>query len=120
MKKRRECRPEQDELRENLLRPSRNLGYDRDRLGVHLLNREAYEAAETLFRRAVWLNPFEPLFKQHLAWCLCRMKRRGEAINWIEKALEQDPGSTNARQIKAMIEESPSESASDETRGPHR
>ncbi|MFZ0034701.1 MAG: hypothetical protein WAK60_06920 [Sedimentisphaerales bacterium] len=70
---------DENERREEILRPNRYLGYDRDALGMHLLSREAYEIAETQFRRAVWLNPFEPAFKEHLAHCLNKLGRYDEA-----------------------------------------
>jgi tetratricopeptide (TPR) repeat protein len=69
-----------EERRENALRPCPYLGYDRDSLGVYLLSREAYEIAESQFRRAIWLNPFEPRFKAHLAWCLYKQGRQCEAM----------------------------------------
>jgi len=65
-------RKDRGERREEALRPSRCLGYDRDALGVHLLSCGAYELAASQFRRAVWLNPYEPRFKEHLAICLSR------------------------------------------------
>lgn len=74
---------DRNERREDLLRPSRYLGYDRDRLGMYLLSRGAYEIAESQFRRAVWLNPFEYRFVCHLAWCLYKQQRYQEAKNYI-------------------------------------
>lgn len=73
-------RRDQNERREDALRPSRYLGYDRDALGLYLLSREAYEIAETQFRRAIWLNPFEPAFKKHLALCLYKLERNAEVL----------------------------------------
>jgi len=96
-------RPDTNEVREDLLRPSNRLGYDRDSIGMHLLACEAFEAAEVLFRRAIWLNPFEPAFKQHLAWCLFRQKRYREALSWVEEALAQDPGSAPCRRMRGQI-----------------
>ena len=66
-------------IREELLRPSPYLGYDRDQLGVHFLRRGAYELAESQFRRAVWLNPYEPAFKLHHAQALLRLGRKDAA-----------------------------------------
>jgi Flp pilus assembly protein TadD len=80
---------DRNERRENALRPSPHLGYDRDALGMHLMSREAYWIAEPQFRRAVWLNPYEPEFKNHLAWCLCRRGKLAEARLWAQKALDQ-------------------------------
>jgi len=82
---------DRDRRREEALRPHPRLGYDHDRLGVHLVSCEAYEIAEGEFRRAVWLNPFEPLFKQHLAMCLRAQGRRDEALSCAEEALKQHP-----------------------------
>ena len=71
---------DQNERRENALRPSPYLGYDRDSLGLFLVSRGAYEIAETQFRRAIWLNPFEPSFKKHLAYCLYKLERNAEVL----------------------------------------
>jgi tetratricopeptide (TPR) repeat protein len=76
---------DKNDRREELLRPSPYLGYDRDKLGLHLLSRGAYKIAETQFRRASWLNPFEYRFLWHLAWCLFRQERYEEAKECIEK-----------------------------------
>ena len=90
LRKKRKGTAEKNELREELLRPSRFLGYDRDMVGLHLMEREAFLIAESQFRRAVLLNPFEPRFKAHLAWCLYELHHYMEAKNWAGKALEQD------------------------------
>jgi len=94
---------DQNERRENTLRPSPHLGYDRDALGMHLMSREAFRIAESQFRRAVWLNPFEPEFKNHLAWCLYKQNKFAEAREWAQKALDQkdDP---NTRVLLSLIE----------------
>ena len=78
-----------EERREEALRPSRYLGYDRDTLGVHLVSCHAYALAAGQLRRAIWLNPSEPRFKEHLACCLYKQERYREAREWILKALEQ-------------------------------
>lgn len=109
-------RPDTNELRENLLRPNGRLGYDRDSIGMHLLACEAFEAAEALFRRAIWLNPFEPAFKRHLAWCVYRQKRFDEARSWIEKAIRQDPESGEGRRIRELIRADRHESPGDKIR----
>ena len=72
------------------MRPCGLLGYDRDRLAMHLVSREAYEIAETQFRRAIWLNPFEPRFKAHLAWCLYRQGRHADALACLAEVSEAD------------------------------
>jgi Tfp pilus assembly protein PilF len=95
---------DRDERREDLLRPSRYLGYDRDALAMHLVRCEAYEIAESQFRRAIWLNPFEADFKQHLAWCLYKQQRFGEARDWILQALQAEPDHPERKQILQLIE----------------
>ena len=74
-----------NERREELLRPSCYLGYDRDKLGLYLLSRGAYKIAETQFRRAIWLNPVEYRFLCHLAWCLYKQGCIKQANEYIEK-----------------------------------
>ena len=76
------------EIREEALRPSRYLGYDRDALGTYLLSRGALEIAEGQFRRAVWVNPFELSFKVHLAWCVYKQGRLDEARAGLEGICE--------------------------------
>ena len=76
---------DRSERREELLRPSGYLGYDRDELGMYLLSRGAYKIAESQFRRAVWLNPFEYRFVCHLAWCLYRQGCCKEAKEYAEQ-----------------------------------
>jgi len=85
--------------REELLRPSRYLGYDHDRIAMYLFSRRAYGIAEKEFRWAVWLNPFEPRFKLHLAQCLCELKRIREAKEMARKVLETDPSNKEAKRI---------------------
>jgi len=58
-------------------------------LGVHLAACQAYDLAEAQLRRAIWLNPFEPRFKEHLACCLYKQERYREAKECILRALEQ-------------------------------
>jgi len=77
--------PTRDRLREEALRPFPALGYDHEQLALYLIDKEAFELAESELRRAVWLNPFEPRFAAHLAWCLCRRKRYAEADEWLAK-----------------------------------
>jgi len=88
-----------DERREDALRPCPYLGYDRDRLAMHLVERGAYEIAESQFRRALWLNPFEPQFRIHLAWCLYKQARLAEALEFLK-----DTQSTElAEDLQAMV-----------------
>jgi tetratricopeptide (TPR) repeat protein len=91
-----------NDRREELLRPSRYLGYDRDALGMYLLSRGAYKFAESQFRRAIWLNPFEYRFVYHLAWCLYRQGNCGEAKKYIEK-VDIKYAQTN-KELKMIIE----------------
>jgi Flp pilus assembly protein TadD len=95
--------PKLTEEAEERLRPSRYLGYDRDRLGIALLRREMFEAAESQFRRAAYLNPYEAAFRQHLAWCLFRMDRLEEAYTEIEEALRMNPDDPDAPVAREKI-----------------
>lgn len=65
--------------------------------------RELYDIAETQLRRAVWLNPYEPKFKEHLAWCLYQQRRYKEAREWIAQVLAQPPVSEEAERLRAML-----------------
>lgn len=94
------------EILEERLRPNRFLGYDRDNLGVALLRREMFEAAESQFRRAIYLNLFKSAFVQHLAWCLHRQGREEEALVAINQALTMKPKDTDARAARERILES--------------
>lgn len=87
------------------MRPSRFLGYDRDSLGTYALSREMFGVAESQFRRAVYLNPYEPRFKQHLAWSLHKQGRDAEALAGIERALEQDSHDPDSRHIESKVRE---------------
>jgi tetratricopeptide (TPR) repeat protein len=78
------CSPAADRTREELLRPCPYLGYDHDRIGVHCLAKESFRVAELCFRRAMWLNPYEPWFVVHLAHTLFRQKRYEEALEVLE------------------------------------
>jgi Flp pilus assembly protein TadD len=94
--------PDQNERREDALRPNLRLGYDRDALGMHLMSREAFWIAEPQFRRAVWLNPFEPEFQNHLAWCLYKQNKFAEARQWAQQALDRKDDS-NTRVLLDLI-----------------
>ena len=59
--------------------------------------------AESQFARAVWLNPYEATFKKHFAWCLYKLEKYHEAIEWIMKALEQKDES-ESKDILRIIE----------------
>ena len=97
--------PDREERKEETLHPSPYIGYNRDRLAVYLLSRKAYKIAESQFRRAIYLNPFEQVFKQHLAVCLYQDGRYTAAKEWILKALEQKPDDTESRKILELIEQ---------------
>ena len=97
--------PGRNEKREDALRPNPYLGYGRDHLALHLMCRGALGIAESQFRRAVWLNPYEPAFKAHLAECLYRRHDYAEARNWAAQALEQDSGNAGCRELLRMIEQ---------------
>jgi tetratricopeptide (TPR) repeat protein len=98
--------PRLTEELEERLRPNRYLGYDRDSLGVALLRREMFTAAESQFRRAVYLNPYEAAFRQHLAWCLHRMGQDAEALTTIEESLRLRPDDPDALTAQDKILES--------------
>jgi tetratricopeptide (TPR) repeat protein len=107
-----------EERREEILRPSPYLGYDRDALAMHLVRCEALEIAESQFRRSIWLNPFEPLFKQHLAWCLFMQERFAEAREWILQALQAEPNHPERKQILQLIDQHLDSSAKEAKHGP--
>lgn len=98
-------KPDWEERRENALRPCAYLGYNWDELGLYFNDRGAGNLAEAQFRRAVWLNPFEPEFKVHLAECLYRSKRYDEAARWVDEALEQQPDNQGGQNLKRWIAE---------------
>lgn len=83
-------------LREDALRPCSYLGYDRDQLGIHFMGRGAIELAESQFRRAAWLNPFEPLFKVHWARALITLRRTVLAHQIIRDLLASEPTNRDA------------------------
>lgn len=85
MSKNKTSKKDKNERREELLRPSRHLGYDRDELGMYLLSRGAHKIAESQFRRAIWLNPCEYRFVCHLAWCLYKQGCYKEAKTCIDQ-----------------------------------
>jgi len=95
---------DREERRENAWRPCPYLGYDRDDLGMFLMGREAFAIAETQFRRAAWLNPFEPIFRVHLAWCLYKQgKGLAEAVELIETVLREHPEHGDAQKIRDLL-----------------
>jgi tetratricopeptide (TPR) repeat protein len=89
--------------REEALRPCPLLGYDRDQLGAYLLERGAFELAETQFHRAAWLNPDEPLFRVHWAAALARLNRKAEARQLLSDILADDPKRADARDLWRQV-----------------
>jgi len=106
-----------DQRREEALRPHPRLGYDHDALAVYLLSCEAYEIAEPEFRRAIWLNPFEPLFKQHLAMCLRAQGRLDEALQCAVEALKQHAGSQEIERTVELLRRDLAEAQAQEQKG---
>ena len=43
------------------------------------------------FRRAVWLNPYEPAFRIHWAVALIKLNRLDEARNLLQEVLRKQP-----------------------------
>jgi len=105
MRRRITVSPNHDDLKEEKLRPSKVLGYDRDSLGMYALQREMFEVAESQFRRAAYLNPYEPRFKQHLAWALYKQGKLAEAKRCIVEAIGQNPNDKDSRQVLLKIEQ---------------
>ena len=95
--------PDFQERRENAMRPSKYLGYDHDRMGLYFLEREVFAIAETEFRRAIWLNPFEPDFQAHLAICLFQLKRYEEAGNLAREIRRVYPDRQDMKDILKLI-----------------
>jgi len=89
--------------REELLRPCPYIGFDHDRIGAHCLSREAYGIAEQSFRRAIWLNPYEPGFHLHLAYALFRQKRHEEALGALDELREKWPDSAREKELREAI-----------------
>ena len=100
-------KPDRNERRENALRPSPYLGYDRDALAMHLVERGALEIAEQQLRRAVWLNPFEARFKAHLALCLWHQGRQAEARACLAE-VPQAQSDEEMRSVLRIIMNTPS------------
>ena len=96
--------PTLDEQKEERLRPSRLLGYDRNSLGLYALQKGMLEVAESQFRRAAYLNPYQPLFLQHLAWSLYKQARYAEANKCIIEVLGQLPDDKDSVYIRSKIE----------------
>jgi Tfp pilus assembly protein PilF len=104
MKKKRQLNSKKEHF-EDILRPNKYLGYDYDNIGICTFNERAFGIAEAEFRRAIWLNPFEPKFKVHLAWCLYAMKKFKEARDLILESLKQDSRNKKALELLKLIKE---------------
>lgn len=92
-----------DQAREELLRPCPYLGYGHDRIGVHCLAKEAFGIAERSFRRAIWLNPYEPRYVVHLAHALFRQKRYDEALEALDGIDPKWAGIRNVTELRQTI-----------------
>lgn len=89
--------------REDLLRPSRLLGYDYDRIGGYCLSRGSVAIAEASFRRAIWLNPYEPRFLLHLAQALFRKKEYRGSVEQLDALLTRWPGYGEAEEFRRTV-----------------
>ncbi|HNR37071.1 MAG TPA: hypothetical protein PKO36_17985, partial [Candidatus Hydrogenedentes bacterium] len=94
---------EKERRRENALRPNPYLGYNHNALALYLLEREAYAIAEAELRRAVWLNPHEPVFMANLAWCLFKQGRDEEAWKCLRQAVGKNSHNPRIDQIAAWM-----------------
>ena len=90
---------ERQERKEDALRPSRFLGYDREAVALYLFARGAYSLAEAQFRRMVWLNPFESRFYNGLVQCLLAQNRKGEAEQCAREALARFPRNIELKRV---------------------
>lgn len=97
--KRSRSQSELEIAREEALRPCPFLGFDRDQLGCYLVGRGALELAESQFRRAVWLNPFELSFRVHWALTLIKLDRKPEAHNTLREVLAKNPEDKEALEL---------------------
>ena len=88
---------------EEFLRPHRRLGYDHDALAVYLYNRGAYPIAESEFKRAVWLNPYEIKFKIHLALCLYKLGFFIESAKLAEDILKIKPQDEDIKKLLDIL-----------------
>jgi len=104
---------DRDERREDALRPCRYLGYDRDSLAMYLLERGASDIAEPQLRRAIWLNPFEPRFKTHLAWCLYKLGQHAAALACLAEVSEAEMDA-DMKTIVRLIEQGVSKKSVEE------
>lgn len=88
---------------EEAWRPNRLLGYNHNSIAEHLLKCGAFPIAESEFRRAIWLNPYEPAFTANLALCLHKQGREDEAKEFLLQALQQDKNSPHVLQTAVLM-----------------
>jgi len=62
------------------------------------MERGAVEIAESQFRRAAWLNPYEPTFRVHCAIALLKLQRKSEAHELLREVLAKNPDDKEALQ----------------------
>jgi hypothetical protein len=67
------------------------------------LVKEAFGVAERSFRRAIWLNPYEPRFVHHLAHALFRRRRYEESLAALDELREGWPGFSEGEALREMI-----------------
>ena len=111
MGRKEKSRRPRDVIREDVLRPSPHLGYDRYSIAMHCMKCGAFEIAESQLRRCVWLNPYEPLFAHGLAQCLQQEGRLAEAAEWARKAVERKPDDALFARSLRLIEEAAARAA---------
>jgi len=92
-------KPDRDELIERALRPCPLLGYNRDHLGMYFMGREAFELAESQFRHAASVNPYEPAFKVHWALALYQLDRIEPAQDLLAEVLQAQPDHADAQRL---------------------
>lgn len=103
MKKKYIIDTELQKKKEEQMRPSKVLGYDHDRLGIHFLNIKAYDLAESEFQRAVYLNPYEVNFKIHLSLCCIKLNRILEAEKIANEVMGNEPDNAKALELLEYI-----------------
>jgi Flp pilus assembly protein TadD len=91
--------------REEAMRPSRFIGYDHNRIGLHLMQIESYDLARNELERAVWLNPYEPKFVLNLCYCLYRSRQYPEARVYLKRLSEFSAMNDECERLSALIDE---------------
>jgi predicted Zn-dependent protease len=62
------------------------------------MERGAVEIAESQFRRAAWLHPYEASFRVHWAIALRKLQRKSEAHELLREVLTKNPDHKEALQ----------------------